>query len=322
MELDEDFLDKLAKTIGDTVSAQIKNKIATVLDMQKDIISQNESMLDEMRQCQKTLSDNALKREKRFYTMLEEEQTEHRTFVEHLNNQVENAGKKNSEIMKKAIMDVMEGYADKLGSVLEKYIDKHYEKIQEAYLSYSDVLEKKLAHNNEDIYAHYKDLSKQNINEYSSTLNKFKDIFVRANAEALANVEKDNVDAIAEAHRHVTSLAELSEQSLAVTMQQMREMKNLVADIKSVIAEDQQEMLEDFTEDFTSAIEKQIKKFTNDTAAKLETHQEEMERMNSNIEQVTLEYRNMFEQVIKHEEDIHAMTKQDLELLEKIIEEG
>ena len=176
-----------------------------------------------------------------------------------------------------------------------------------------------------EMYSKCESLMNGMIEQYHDVMNQFKQEFVNANVEALANVEKENLDIITQAHQDISELKEAIQKTDSKHGETTQNMISLLGEIEKCIAkglDTQSEQFEGFSDDFeediknlSKAIKQQFQKYM-DT---IEGYKEDTKQISEGIESATKEYRNLFDEVRKNQQEMNDLTKEDINLLNKLM---
>lgn len=148
-------------------------------------------------------------------------------------------------------------------------------------------------------------------NALQSSVSGYTEEFVNANAEALASIQKDNLDKIRDAGDNVTKLAGEILKFINNTKQFYSELRNMLQEN----AENQNDTLNDFNTDF----QKKINKLNQILTEKTEEHYSESKEIQTQIQTITSNYERMFNQIMENQKNMQAMTESDINLLTKLL---
>lgn len=148
-------------------------------------------------------------------------------------------------------------------------------------------------------------------NALQSSVSGYTEEFVNANAEALASIQKDNLDKIRDAGDNVTKLAGEILKFINNTKQFYSELHNMLEEN----AENQNDTLDDFNTDF----QKKINKLSQTLTEKTDEHYSESKEIQTQIQTITSNYERMFNQIMENQKNMQAMTESDINLLTKLL---
>lgn len=168
-------------------------------------------------------------------------------------------------------------------------------------------------------------LNVDNSKRYHDAMEHYRDVFVELNAEALANVQKDTLDAVSDAHIRLAELAD----NVRKTGQQMyslgRALASVLDETKQIIEEGTQAASEN-QEMFHGNLETDISDMKTIFTTKLDEYNDAFDGLEKKISLVlneiqinTESYNSTLKFIIDSQNAMNSLTSKDVQLLEKLI---
>lgn len=164
-----------------------------------------------------------------------------------------------------------------------------------------------------------------NSNRYNDAMENYRDSFVKINADALANVQKDNIDAISNAYHGLAELADNIKKTDGYMKHLGEKLDSILNDTKKIIAEGNEtasENQKDFNEDFDININKMkgifIEKLSeyNDAFAQLD---KKISSVLNEVQKNTESYNSTLKSITDSQNAMNSLTSKDIHLLEKLV---
>lgn len=158
------------------------------------------------------------------------------------------------------------------------------------------------------------EVNTENSNAFSASMAGYRDKFVEANAEAIAEVQKDNVDSITEANKKISELAD-----------GMKKFREDVTSVLTMMENDIREGLEkqaDNSDSFHDSINTLFDEKLNDYDGKFDKYNEIFNDLSSRIQVViaacennTSKYDETLKFILSSQKEANALSNKDIELL-------
>ena len=306
------------------------DKIADIFEQQKTICADAIDRLVELE------SKNIQELEKSYRNCLEEnsarsasqyEELLNATYVKFVKSIEEQTEAFSGKVdhMNKAYGDILTEGHKKMDKQIEKFVKEISETDKKLLSENAKEYKEMVQDSSAEMYSKCESLMNGMIEQHHDVMNQFKQEFVNANVEALANVEKENLDIITQAHQDISELKEAIQKTDSKHGETTQNMISLLGEIEKCIAkglDTQSEQFEGFSDDFeediknlSKAIKQQFQKYM-DT---IEGYKEDTKQISEGIESATKEYRNLFDEVRKNQQEMNDLTKEDINLLNKLM---
>lgn len=321
MDLDQDFFDKLAKNIGNEVSKAVENKFKCVADEQMDLIRANQEWVEQLKEYQKDYNKIEENRIKDANDLIYKQQEQGQTLIENLDEKLQSITKNSIQLVMDEIKDTFQKCIDDQEKMLDEKINENCSKILDSCQKSIEKMQQSYQEQNEKNLNMYEGLIQKNVEMYDTKLKSFIPIFTEANARALAEVEKDNIETIANAYKAVQKLEDSQSGMMQAIAMVVKNISDDSKKIRQAITKDQTDLLDDKIEDLNENLKKIFSNFKNETTGNMKEHQDRMETLEKQIEELSANYSTMMEQFQIYQRDIYQLDEKDLELLQKILEE-
>lgn len=186
-------------------------------------------------------------------------------------------------------------------------------------------LQDTLHQNQKEWYDKYEELSSQAVRQYEQSMETYRDQFVAASAAALAEVEKDNVDTIADAYKNITVIYGMVDQMREISLEHEKKLQEVCAVIAMGMnnsTKKQAEQFADFNEDFSdnvSDLSDTVYKMSKDISSQFQKYEDAILGIEEHVQAMTKEYHELFERIIQNQHEMNALTQDDLSLLKQLI---
>ncbi|MBS6600070.1 MAG: hypothetical protein ACLR02_08095 [Clostridium sp.] len=204
---------------------------------------------------------------------------------------------------------------DKLINYQKSESEKGLERITEQI----DNVKKILEINTETLYEKYKTLNDESVGHYAEIMEAYKDTFIIANTKALAEVEKDNIDIIKQAYTNINDLTKNTEQMIENSKNIRKDMVGLVVELQKIIKQGNKEHESNF-KSFNAEFDSTVSNLAKEIQKSFRKYDEKNYEINEKIQSITDEYHELFKQIIKNQNAMNQMTKDDIELIKSFIE--
>ena len=159
-------------------------------------------------------------------------------------------------------------------NIINGNTEKAQEQMQESYQE-----------QNEKNHNMYEGLIQKNVEMYDTKLKSFIPIFTEANARALAEVEKNNIETIANAYKAVQKLEDSQSGMMQAIAMVVKNISDDSKKIRQAITKDQTDLLDDKIEDLNENLKKIFSNFKNETTGNMKEHQDRMVTLEKQIEE-------------------------------------
>lgn len=179
--------------------------------------------------------------------------------------------------------------------------------------------------NQKEWYAKYEEISNQAVKQYVQSMEAYRDQFVAASAAALAEVEKDNVETIANAYKNISVISGLVGQMQKISLEHEEKLQDtctVIAMGMSSSEKKQVKQFEDFNEQFSDNV-LDLSDIVSDMSKKIrrqfDAYEEQIHHISDHIQEMTKEYHELFDRIIQNQQEMNAVTQDDIELLKQFM---
>lgn len=227
--------------------------------------------------------------------------------------------------LNKSCDDILTKSHKKIDGQIEKF-SREISEVNKKMLSENAQEYKELVQSSSlELAGKYENLIKDMINQYNDMMIQYKAEFVKANVEALANTEKANLDIITKAHQDISELKEVIQKIDGKNEENVKNMMYLLEEIEKCIEKGittQSEQFGDFNEDFGEELTKMSKTMKQQFQRYLDTtdeYRKDIKLISEGIAGTTKEYKELFNEVRKNQQEMNDLTKEDISLLNKLM---
>lgn len=230
-----------------------------------------------------------------------------RAFAEHCDNNnaqtnasIERLMQQNNEFLAN-LQQVSDSSVLKMDKVLNDYVDHMIQRVEKLNVDSSD--------------------------RYYNAMEQYRDNFVELNAHALSNVQKDNVDAISNAHNKIVELAENVEKTNEQMNRLGKGLMLMLEETKKIIAQGNEtasEKQEMFNEGFDQNVGNMKKVLTEKLIEYNNTFDELKKQIGFVLEEVrqnTKTYNSTLKTITDSQKAMNSLTSKDIQLLERLVKE-
>lgn len=298
---------------------QQKKICADAIDRLSGLESENIQVLE--KSYKNCLTENSVQLVDKYNELLKETYAKFEKSVEGQTEVfVENVNRLN-----KSCDDILTKSHKKIDGQIEKF-SREISEVNKKMLSENAQEYKELVQSSSlELAGKYENLIKDMINQYNDMMIQYKAEFVKANVEALANTEKANLDIITKAHQDISELKEVIQKIDGKNEENVKNMMYLLEEIEKCIEKGittQSEQFGDFNEDFGEELTKMSKTMKQQFQRYLDTtdeYRKDIKLISEGIAGTTKEYKELFNEVRKNQQEMNDLTKEDISLLNKLM---
>ena len=282
--------------------------------LQEEIAQLEKKYCDDMMQILKGYTDNLVKESA---VAIAEVQKDNNLKLQELSSHIGSLAQGEEAFVKKAgeenhqtrnLIDQVVELQKEQGEKNWEYLNRHVDKVQGV-----------LKEHNDEMMQKYQDLTVKNAGQYADTMDRYRDVFVEKNAEALARVERDNVETIGQAFQAMKDLSDSVDEFIEASKRTQKDILQLWKEFCSEVEKGNQ--VQDQTlKEFNEGFEDNIEELSASMKKNFQKHENEMKNIDEKIMEVTEEYRKLFEQVMDNQKEMQSMSEEDMALLRALAE--